>query len=165
MAKEKEKKTAHILFVEQGKTRKDIAQLLGITDKTISNWVEKFGWDKERTARNASPTRRTENIKAIITTLSEERIELNNKVKAAELKGDLNTITELRSQISRVDDSVSKWNRALMTIEDENKITLSVYLTVMDMIFDRMRIMNPKLYFETIDFQEQHLHQITVELG
>lgn len=165
MALEKERKTAYILFVNEGKSRKEISQLLGVSEHTVGTWVNKFNWIKERTARNASSSRRTENIKAIITSLSEERIDLTNKVNASEQKGNNEAITELRSQISRVDDSVSKWNRTLMTIENENKITLAVYLAVMEMIFSRMRLVNTKLYIATLDFQEQHVHQVTSELG
>jgi predicted transcriptional regulator len=165
MAKEKEKKTAHILFVEQGKSRKEIAHLVGVAEKTVGEWVIKFGWEKERSARTASPARRMDNIKEIITTLSDERLELNRKVKAAENNNDLSLIADLRGQISKIDDAVSKWNKALTTIESENRITLSIYINVMEKIFEKMRIHDPKLFMQTIEFQEQHLQQITLELG
>lgn len=165
MAKEKEKKTARILFVEQGKSRKDIAHLLGLTEKTVGIWVDKFGWVKERSARTASPVKRSENIKEIITTLSEERIELQEQVKEAEMKADNDTIAQVRGQMSKIDDAVAKWNKALISIDKENEITLSTYLNVMEKIFNAMRLHDPRLFMSTIDFQEQHLHKITLELG
>jgi hypothetical protein len=165
MAKEKEKKTAYILFVEQGKTRKDIAALLDVSEKTIGAWVDKGQWEKERAARNASPVRRMENIKAIITSLSEERISLSNQIRECEARADYESISDLRTQISKIDDAVAKWNKALITIDNENKITLSVYITVMEKVFDRLRAYDAKLFMATIDFQEQHLHHITQELG
>ncbi len=165
MAKEKEKKTAHILFVEQGKTRKDIAHLINVSEKTVGQWVEKGGWEKERAARQASPTRRMENIKAIITSLSEERLSLSSQIRECESRADYETISDLRTQISKIDDAVAKWNKTLITVDNENKITLSVYITVMEKVFDRLRHYDPKLFMATIDFQEQHLHHITQELG
>lgn len=165
MAKEKERKTAHILFVEQNKSQKDIAQLLGVTEKTVSDWVNKNGWKEEQTARNASPARRINNIKAIITGLSEERIELSTQVRAAEQDGDEKTANSIRERISKIDDAVSKWNKTLENIDRENQITLSIYLEVMDRIFNALRLYDTKLYMNTVEFQEQHLHRITIELG
>ena len=165
MAKEKEKRTARILFVEQNKNRKEISQLLGVTQKTVGDWVDKFGWEDERTARNASPTKRLQNIKEIITSLSEQRIDLMSQVKVAERAADLENVASLRQQIAAVDDSVSKWNKALMVIQNENKITLSAYLEVMERIFNALRVYDQKTFMELIDFQEQHLHYITAELG
>jgi transposase len=165
MAKDKEKKTAHILFVAQGKTRKEIAALIGTSERTVGSWVDKYGWLKERTARNASPVKRSENIKSIITSLSEERIELTGLIKEAETKKDADAITDLRTRISKIDDAVAKWNKTFMTIDAENSITLSVYITVMERIFDSLRSFDSKLFMQTIEFQDQHLHKITIELG
>lgn len=165
MAKEKEKKTARILFVEQGKSRKDIATLLGVTEKTIGAWVDKFGWLKERAARNASPVKRSENIKSIITSLSEERIELSNQIRIAEEAADLDRVSDLRNQTSHIDDAVAKWNKALITIDNESKINLSIYINVMERIFSAMRLHDVKLFMQTIEFQEQHLHRITLDIG
>jgi len=165
MAKEKQRKTAYILFVEQGQNRKEIAQLTGVSELTIGKWVKKYGWLKERAARNASPVKRSENMKSIITTLSEERLELARQTKEAELNGDLETIKNLRIQISKIDDAVAKWNKALITVDNESKITLSVYLHVMEQIFESLRIFDRNLYMQTINFQEHHLHDKTMELG
>lgn len=165
MAKEKERKTAHILYVEQNKAQKEIASLLGITEKTISVWVNKYEWQKERTARNASPARRKNNIKAIITNLSEERLSLDAEVREFEKSGNHDGATKTRERISKIDDAVSKWNKTLMTIDKENEVTLSAYINVLEQIFNDMRLFNPKLFMETIEFQEQHLHKVTAQLG
>lgn len=167
MAKEKEKKTARILFVEQNKTQKEIAALVGVTEKTISNWVNENDeeWIKERTARNASPIQRKENIKAIITNLSTERLELDAQARKLESDGNTDEAATIRSRISSIDDAVSKWNKTYTTIEKENMVTLSTYIHVMETIFNDMRLFNPKLFMETVDFQEKHLHKITAQLG
>jgi predicted transcriptional regulator len=165
MSKEKQKKTARILFVEQNKTQLEISQLLGVTTKTVNTWVREGKWKEEQDARSASPQRRIENIKAIISNMADERLELDRKVKIAEANADSEESTELRERISQVDDAISKWNKTLTNLQDENRVTLDVYLRVMDRIFDDMRIFSPKLYSDTVDFQEQHLHKVTEELG
>ena len=165
MAKNKERKTARILYVEQNKTQKEIASLLGVTEKTVSFWVNKYDWQKERTARNASPARRKNNIKAIITNLAEERLELDSEVKQLEKEGDQEEANHKRERISKIDDAVAKWNKTLMTIDKENEISLSAYIQVLESIFNDMRLFNPKLFMQTIEFQEQHLHKVTSQLG
>lgn len=165
MAKDKQKKTAHILFVEQNKTQLEISNLLGVTTKTVNTWVREGRWKEEQDARSASPQRRIENIKAIISNMADERLDLDRKVKIAEENTDAEESTQLRERISQIDDAISKWNKTLTNLQEENRVTLDVYLRVMDRIFDDMRIFNPKLYSDTVDFQEQHLHKITEELG
>jgi transposase len=166
MAKEKEKRTARILYVEQGKTAKDISDLVGVSEKTISDWVQKGAWKEERTARNSSPGKRADNIKLIITNLSEDRLDLSRKVKEAEANlAEADEIQKLREEISRIDDAVSKWNKTLENIEDENRISLATYLNVMDQIFKAMQAYDPKLYMATVEFQDAHIHKICTLLG
>lgn len=39
---------AHDMFVAQNKTQKEIASALGISDKTLYNWIQRNNWHKER---------------------------------------------------------------------------------------------------------------------
>jgi transposase len=165
MAKEKERRTAHILYVEQGKKANEIADLIGVAEKTIGEWVAKGAWKEERTARQASPAKRSDNIKLIITNLSEDRLSLDRKIKAAEAEGDSDSLTALREEVSHIDDAVSKWNKTLENIERENRVSLATYLNVMDQIFQAMRQHDAKLYMSTIEFQEAHIHKISRTLG
>jgi len=165
MAKEKERKTAYILFVNEGKNRKEISQLLGVSEHTVGAWVDKFEWTKERAARNASPTKRIENVKAILAELGEQRLDLSRQLKEAETEGDAERVNDIRTQIEKKDLAVANWNKHLMTIDKDSKISLANYLHVMESIFYAMRLFDTKLYMQTIEFQEYHLHQKTIELG
>jgi len=162
--KKNEWRTARSLYIEQGKTAKEIAELLGVTPKTVGNWINDYHWKKERDARMASPANRIENIQNIIGNLSEERLELDRKVKEAEKAEDTDEVNRLYKRISAIDDAVSKWNKTLTTIDKDSKVSLSTYLYVMDMIFKSMNAFNPKLFMDTINFQEQHVNDIAERL-
>lgn len=165
MSKEKERRTGHILYVEQGKTAKEVAELIGVAEKTVGEWVNKYGWREERLARQASPQKRAGNIKMIITNLSEDRLELDRKTRQAEADGRQEELLRLREEMSRIDDAVSKWNKTLENIEKENQVTLATYLGVMDRIFQSMREFDTKLFMSTVEFQEYHINKVALTLG
>lgn len=165
MAKEKERRTAHILYIEQGKTAREVAELIGVAEKTIGEWVAKYGWKEERSARQVSPQKRADNIKQIITNLSEDRLRLDRQIKLFEANNKLEELPALREEVSRIDDAVSKWNKTLENVEKESRVSLATYLNVMDEVFSAMRLHDPKLFMSTVEFQEQHIHKISISLG
>lgn len=46
--KEAEREYAQILYCEKGLNKKETAKRASVTEKTIANWVEQYGWDKLR---------------------------------------------------------------------------------------------------------------------
>ena len=50
MGKEKtsERRTAKILFVDQLKSAKEIAEIVDVQENTIGQWISKYGWRIER---------------------------------------------------------------------------------------------------------------------
>ncbi|GAF05590.1 DUF1804 family protein [Saccharicrinis fermentans] len=163
MAKEKEQKIARVLFVEQGKTAKEISRLVNVSEQTLSKWINTKNWRAERNARLSAPGVRTDNIKQLINDLTEQRLTLTRELKEAESNLDLERCTELRSSIAKVDDGVSKWNKTLETINKESTVTLSTYLAVMEMIFDALREHDEKLFLQMLDFQEVHLNDVSLK--
>ena len=162
MAKEKEQKLARILFVEQNKSAKQIAEMLNVTEATLSKWVAKGRWKDLRSAKLSSPGVRTENIRQIINQLTDDRITYAMELKEAEHEKDAKRVGELQIQIARVDDAVSKWNKTLSNIDKDSKISLSVYLQVMEMIFEGLRAHDEALYLKTLDFQDVHLNGVSL---
>ncbi len=162
--KKNEHRTAKVLYIEQGKTAKEIAELLGVTEKTVGEWVRKDNWKRERDARMASPANRITNIQNIIGDLSEQRLQFNRELQAAEKAGDTETVKELRANVSKIDDAVSKWNKTLETINKESKVSLTTYLYVMEDIFKHLNHYDPKLFVNTLDFQEAHIQYISNKL-
>lgn len=46
LSKTEEREYARMLYVGEGLTQKEISQRCNVTEKTISNWADKYGWKK-----------------------------------------------------------------------------------------------------------------------
>jgi len=160
MAKEKEKKIGRIMYVEQGKQAKEICPLIGVSEATFSKWVNEFHWKEMRSAALSNPNIRMENIKRLINELAEQRMSLTDDLKVAERGSDAEDIQRIRQNIARIDDGVSKWNKALESIDKDSQTSLSVYLRVMDSIFNALQSFDSKLFMQSLAFQEQHINEI-----
>lgn len=166
MAKDNERKTARILYVEQGRTAKDIAELVNVAEKTISAWVNKYGWKAARTANITNKGNRIENIKQIIDGFAQIRLDLQHEVnKLIKDKGDKDEIQNIRQELARIDNGVANWNKTLENIDKNSRISLSEYLFVMNKIFDALRDFDTELYIKTISFQEKHINEVSIKLG
>lgn len=160
MAKDKERKTARILYVEQRKTAKYIAELVGVSEKTVANWIQKYGWKAARNAKVTSSDNQIMNIKQIINDFAQDRIDLQAELKdISATDGDKERISEIRQDMARIDAGVANWNKTLAQVDDESKITLSTYLNIMDKIFDALRDFDVKTYMQTVPFQEFHINE------
>lgn len=161
MAKEREQKLARLLYVEQGKSAKEISTLVGVSEQTLTKWVHANGWREQRNAIVANPTIREDNIKNLINELSQQRLDLSKELRDAEANADLKAAADFRKQLAQVDDAVSKWNKTLQGVKKDGQISLSDYLVVMEDIFDNLRIYDEKLYMKLMDFQEAHLNDVS----
>lgn len=165
MAKEygNKRKIAHHYYVEKRYTAKQVAEMLDITQKTVGEWVKKYAWKEEREAREISARNRDENRNQVLSDLATDRMRIRELIQEEERKNnpDREVIREWRKQIAQIDDAVSKWSKAKMTAEKNERVPLDVYLQVMDNIFDSLRLFSPELYASTLDFQEQHVYEIS----
>lgn len=48
LSKTAQQDLAKLLFIHQGLTQKEIAARVGVSEKTVGNWVVKFGWAKQK---------------------------------------------------------------------------------------------------------------------
>jgi len=158
---ENEKLTARLLYVDQGKTAKEISIILNITDKTVGRCVNEGSWKDARKAKVANPIKQLENIHEIISSLAEERIQKQNKIIELISQADSkNELDETRKEIAKIDNAVSQWSSTLAKIDKENKISLRSYINIMDHIFSAMKEYDEKLFLLTIEFQQKHLNDI-----
>ena len=166
MAKDRERRTAQILYVDQNLTAKDVAERVGVSEKTVGDWVEKFSWKSLRDAKNNSPAKRIGNIKQIISNLSDEWLEVDREVKRLERdKGNPKEMADLRIRLKGIDDAVSKWNKTLENIEKDSNVSLSIYLFVMEDIFDSLAHFDRDLYVKLVPFQEHHINKVSTKIG
>ncbi|TWP23521.1 hypothetical protein ETU10_07295 [Apibacter muscae] len=165
MAKEAEKKRAYDYYVNQGKTAKETAGLSGVTEKTIGEWIKKGNWKGLRHTKANSKAERLTNIQQIIDSLAEDRIQVQRDISSELEKEEPNKtyINDLRRQAVSISDEISKWNKTLTNFDKENKISLSVYIEVMNDIFDNLKKYDPKIFASTVDFQEEHLNTISIK--
>lgn len=171
MAKDKEKRLAKELYL-QGKRYKEISQLVGVTEKTLSRWVATGNWKTIRDAKLNTGKTKTDNIKQILSDIADETLDLNNTIDSIIKtgtditigKGDKKVVVtkrdqlkELRKQRNQLADEAAKWNKALESLDAENKVSFATYIAVFDEIFKALRDFDQKLYMKTLNFQEEHL--------
>lgn len=164
MAKKKEQKIAKELYVNQGLTAKAIAEKGLATEKTIGNWVNKYGWKKLRDAKQNSSELRADRIAQVIETLTDQRLELFQSITRAKEQKDKDLLSQLQKEAVSIDDAISKWNKTLENLNKESRISLSIYLEVMEDIFKNLQAFDPGIHQTTLDFQEEHLNTISMKL-
>ena len=78
MAKDYDNKrtVAQHMYITERRTAKEIALKLNIAQKTVGEWVKKYGWKELREAKAIAPAKRSENIEKIISGMAEKRIRL-----------------------------------------------------------------------------------------
>lgn len=155
--------TAEDMYIKEGKTLKEIHEKTGVSMTSLSRWNGEHKWKSRRSAYVNSSKQRVENIKEIISNITEQQLEVFKELKKAGDNRELKT--ELNSELVKLSDQVSKWTKALEKLETENKVSLSTYLEVMDDIFKHLNLHDPKLFAKTIEFQQEHLYTIANKLG
>jgi len=173
---QKLKSSAYELIVIQEKTQKQVAEFLGISEKTVSDWANAGNWRDLRKSRQSAVSTANNNLKNIIALLSEQRLRVEQEISEAQADGDKESELKLRKEASIISDDISKINKSLRDNEKSNGITLGVYIDVMDDIFNNLRMFNLKircpkcgteidLYSETLEFQAMLIQRKTIELG
>lgn len=164
MAKFKERRLAKELYLT-GKLQKEIAVTVKVQEKTIGDWVKKYGWKKERDARFNSSTNQVAQIKELIAELTESRMSIVREMELAKANNDLEQKELLQKESSRLSAEVANYNKTLLTIDKENRISLSVYLEVMQSIFNALQKHDVNVYMKTLDFQDLHISETSLKIG
>lgn len=177
MAKETEQKIAKELYINQNKTPEEIAQKTGVTPRTVQRWIKEGNWKKLRDAKANGLPQRIERTQLVVDSMVEERLGILKEIKELQKQKEWDSpstkeaqaeldfqIAQLRKQAAAIDDAISKWNKRIENLHKEGKITLSIYIEVMERIFEAMRTSNEPLYMQTLDFQENHLEEVSAKL-
>ena len=128
-----QKKLAHLLYVEQGMEAKQIAQLLGISEQTLSKWVQKENWKVQRQARSLGPD------KLILMYYEQSQLIHDNikKDQRVPTPAEVDALAKLASSISKVDKTVSE----------------TIVYTVLSNFNNYMVLVNPSLAKQFVEHQ------------
>jgi transposase len=102
MAKEAQRKTAEQLYLGGFvKTRKELAERVGVAEATVRSWIERGNWEQRRQATQVSK----ENIEALSYQIAETyQRQLKRKVENEEqiTDGDINSLHKLSSALKNI---------------------------------------------------------------
>jgi hypothetical protein len=155
---------AYEYIVIQGKAQKEVAALLGISEKTMSKWAQDGNWAELRKSRQSSTATSGDNIRQLISLLSERRLSVEYQINDAVAAGNAGEVISLRKEASGLSAEMAFQNKALANINKES-IALGTYCDVFDDIFTALRSYDPNLFEQTIEFQALHLRRKSNELG
>lgn len=166
MAKDKERKLAEGLYVKQKKTAKNVARLVGVTEKTVGKWVHQYGWNERRNAGISNLKNGIENINALINIYAERAINLEQDADVSDLneteRRDL--IKERAKEKVGIVDMIAKLNKTKENFEKEYRIPYNVYINVTEQIMSAGLEKLPSKHHEAfLDFIEDHINQIALK--
>jgi hypothetical protein len=129
----------------------------------VSAWIDKYGWKQEREARMNGDRNRISEIKELISLLTQKRMKLFKDAAQHTQDGNMEKAIDCNKEGSVTSDEVSRWNKTLENLDERNRISLSLYIEVMDDLFNSIHKSHPKVYRELLDFQEEHLSHISLK--
>lgn len=152
MAKLNAQKIAADLFIKGKKTNKEIAELVGVSPKTITDWDEKFKWKERRNAALSSTNTGIQNLKELVNMYAEKLIDIENSDNPDP------------KERARLTDALAKANKTLESFEKDNKIPYTTYINVMELIMGDMLIkVEPKHHTALLDFFETHTNELALK--
>lgn len=149
MAKKVERDIAETYYVDLCLTAKEISERLGVTEKTVGDWVEKYGWKALKTAKQSSAKALINSLNNLLEILVDKRI----AIEKGEEKGDAK---------STIDD-ISKINKTIETLNKKGKPSLSTYIHCVERFMNALHAKNPELFFKTLEFQKEHIQIVAAE--
>jgi transposase len=100
--KERDDKKDHArLYYMRGETQKAIAVIVGVSEVTVSKWVNEENWDMKRAAERVTRPELVNQNLQLIATLQRQIIDSENPVKEAKALSD--QISKLASAIEKLD--------------------------------------------------------------
>ncbi len=141
-----DKKTAAKILFMDGTTQKEIAELLGVTEVTVTAWKRDGGWESERTRKNLLSMTNIETMEELISyqqeTLKKQveqwKREGNGKLIS---KGDVDALSKLYATIKKKD---AVW---------------SDYVKIIREFMDFLAEANPQLAKQTVEIAHNFINE------
>lgn len=152
MAKIREQKLAEDLYIKGKRTAKDISDLIGVTEKTIGNWIEKYKWKDRRNALLGSQQNGLQNINSLIDMYAESLVTMENDPDAKQ------------DQKTKLVDAIAKLNKTKDSFEKEHRVPYNTYINVMDLIMsDMLSKVDIKHHLALLEFFENHTNELALK--
>lgn len=152
MAKVREQKLAEEMYINGKKTAKEIATLVGVSEKTIGDWVDKFKWKDRRNALIGSAKNGLLNINNLIDIYAEKLVGMESDPEAKD-----------EAKIKLV-DAIAKLNKTKDSFEKEHRIPYNTYINVMDLIMsDMIAKMPAPHHLPILEFFENHTNELALK--
>lgn len=162
---DKLRRSAYQLVVLKGHSQKEVAEILGVSEVTMSNWSTEGKWREERKGRMLCHSTDTANSKQLLWLVADKRLELEMQAIEASKAGDKDLEMSIRREAKKLSDEAAAITKQMEKLDKDNRISLGVYIDVMDDIFNALRLANEDLFNLTVDFQALHIRRKTIELG
>ena len=134
------KQAARIMYVVEGKTQKEIALAVGVTERTVFTWIHQYAWKKLKTAALQAPV-------TILENLCSQLVELQRKIAAREPGNRIPTIQE--AEVTRkIIGSIAVLNK---------KQTLAQYMQMMESFRDFVRPLSARFSRQLAFFADKFL--------
>ena len=152
MAKIREQKLAEDLYIKGKRTAKDIATLVGVTEKTVGDWIDKYKWKYRRNALLGSQQNGLQNINSLIDMYAESLVAMENDPEAKQ------------DQKTKLVDAIAKLNKTKDGFEKDHRIPYNTYVNVMDLIMsDMLSKIEPKHHLAVMEFFENHTNELALK--
>lgn len=164
---EKLRRTAYDYVVVHGYDQKVVAEMLHVTEATVSKWATTGTdgkWKDLREGRQQCMSTDSDNVRQLLRVMSKQRLELEEHILDAQKSGDTKEEIRLRQEARALSDEMSKQNKTLLTL-DKSNYTLGTFIDIMDEIFNNLRQFDEALWENTIEFQSTLIRRKTNELG
>ena len=161
------RRVAKDYIVNKGKEQKWVAELLNVTEVTISNWSNKDPngtWKEQREARMQCKSTDAENQRKLVGLLSKRRLSLEERIIDASNTGETEEEERLRKEARGLSDEIRKESKTLETLEKKD-YSLGTFIDIMDEIFNGLRQHDEDLWERTVEFQSTIVRKKANELG
>lgn len=137
---EKQKQSARELYVKSNKSQKEIAEMLSIPTSTLTGWVKKGEWERERASLSLS-------VDSLVPKILER---INSDIDEGKLSA----------------DALAKYCKQLREL-NKSQLTINDYFQVMTKFIDHLRMQattNPKITPQVlqivVESQDKFLKQV-----
>lgn len=137
---DKQKQSARELYVKSHKSQKEIAEMLGIPTSTLTGWVKKGEWERERASLSLS-------VDSLVPKILEK---INSDIDEGKLSA----------------DALAKYCKQLRELT-KSQLTINDYFQVMTKFIDHLRMQattNPKITPQVlqivVESQDKFLKQV-----